>query len=415
MAINLKSRTTPKQSLKIQSIPIHQIKINPQVRQDIDEDFESPEMTQLVDSIETNGLLNPITLRHDTDGSLVLVAGHRRLNACKKLGYTTIYATIPDITEDEASFIQLTENITRKDLRFFDISAQIAKIAKLINPETNKPFTQTQIAKRLGMDQADISRHISLSKADQGILHLCKQGKLTSLRAACALMDLYRVSYPSAQKLIRTDRLTLESINYELRSVKDILVKENEDEDNQQGLLKTERQPAMFLDDPTNVKMADVSPERIKGMLEADPIYQSQAEKDNHKYALQNSQNKEIDTFDHGDIALTVVSLDDLDEDDLPPIPNSDDVEEGDADVETNHGEIYNDNQMNSSFAIPVRYIKVSVTQSSGETVIGELNFDEDSSFNRKSGQTYVQVILDNGDTMMANVNNIKILEIGDR
>lgn len=412
MQINLKSRTTPKQSLKVQAIPIHQIKIKPQVRQDIDEDFESPEMKQLVDSIESNGLLNPITLRRETDGSLVLVAGHRRLNACKKLGYETVFATVPEITEEEASFIQLTENITRKDLRFYDISAQIAKIAKLTNPSTKKHFTQKEIAKRLGMDQADISRHLSLSKADSGILHLCKQGKLTSLRAACALMDLYRVSYPSAQKLIRMDRLTLDAINHEIRSVKDILIKESQNDD--QGLLKSEQQPAMNFDDPSEAKVAAVSPERMKGMLEADPIYQSQAEKDNHKYALQSTQpkNNDIEALDDEEVSLAVVTLDDMDEDDVPTIASIDNVEEADTSTQT---EAFNENQISSNLGFPIRFIKVSVIQANGEKLVGELNFDEDSTFNRKSGQTYVQVILENGSTTMANVNNIKILEIGDR
>ena len=376
MAITIKKESPSKQTLKVLTIPIEQIKILPQVRQDIDEDFDSAEMTQLVDSIETNGLLNPITVRRDQDGTLILVAGHRRLNACKKLGYTEVLATLANFSEEEATFIQLTENITRKDLRFYDISAHIAKIAKLINPQTGKIYTQEEIGKRLGMNQADISRHLSLSNADAGIMHLCKSGKINSLRGACALMELYRVSFPAAQRLIRMDRLSFDMINQELRSVKNIL----------------------------------------KDMLEADPIYNAQAKKDNQKHSMQYAQSKikEGAPLDD-DLALTVVTLDALDEPDVPSDATNEAEEEADGDTDTDGADIFDVETMEQGGGMPGRFIRVSVQQRNGEVAVGELNFDENSTVNRKTGQTFVQIILDSGEEIYANVNNIKILEIGDR
>ena len=413
MAITIKKESPSKQTLKVLTIPIEQIKILPQVRQDIDEDFDSAEMTQLVDSIETNGLLNPITVRRDQDGTLILVAGHRRLNACKKLGYTEVLATLANFSEEEATFIQLTENITRKDLRFYDISAHIAKIAKLINPQTGKIYTQEEIGKRLGMNQADISRHLSLSNADAGIMHLCKSGKINSLRGACALMELYRVSFPAAQRLIRMDRLSFDMINQELRSVKNIL-KDNEGQND--PLLKAEKMPAMFIDEHGATDMKIVSPPNLKAMLEADPIYNAQAKKDNQKHSMQYAQSKikEGAPLDD-DLALTVVTLDALDEPDVPSDATNEAEEETDGDSDTDGADIFDVETMEQGGGMPGRFIRVSVQQRNGEVAVGELNFDENSTVNRKTGQTFVQIILDSGEEIYANVNNIKILEIGDR
>ena len=413
MAIKAKPQSKSKQSLETSLVSINQILVEPQVRKDIDEDLNSPEMELLVDSIETNGLLNPITLRKNQFGSYVLVAGHRRLNACKKLGFQKIPATISDITEDDATFIQLTENIARKDLRFFDISAKILEISKLVNPSNKKHYSQTEIGKRLGLSQGEISRHLTLAKADQGIWALCKEGKLTSLRAACALIELYKVSFPAAQKLVRTDKLSLDAINTELRSVKQIYDKEDVEANGE--FLKPEVQEKMFVDTEEvtdDIKVTSALEDR--GILLADPIYKTQAEKDNHKYSLNEIVDEEDDNFDQSKVAVTMVSIDNLDEKEIPQIPNVDQpIDPTEATPDPIITDVFTDEDI-SSFSTPTRFIKVLVTQPNGEKFTGELDFDEDSSVNPKSGQTFVQIILDDGDTTMVNVNNIKILQIGE-
>lgn len=53
---------------------------------------DNEEMASLVESIYTQGILTPITVRPLDNGEYEIVSGHRRLFACQKLGITAIPA-----------------------------------------------------------------------------------------------------------------------------------------------------------------------------------------------------------------------------------------------------------------------------------------------------------------------------------
>jgi ParB family chromosome partitioning protein len=98
-------------------------------------------LRSLAKSIETHGLLHPILLRNgDT-----LVAGQRRLEACKLLGWTSIPARRVDgMTDEELRAVELEENTERLELLPYEASrqrfAEIRQIeADLKRPATEKP------------------------------------------------------------------------------------------------------------------------------------------------------------------------------------------------------------------------------------------------------------------------------------
>ena len=76
---------------KIYFLPIDQIHPSPfQARRT----FEEQELAGLAQSIRENGLLQPISVRKAAEG-YELVAGERRLRACKLAQMTTIHAGHP--------------------------------------------------------------------------------------------------------------------------------------------------------------------------------------------------------------------------------------------------------------------------------------------------------------------------------
>ncbi|HNW29587.1 MAG TPA: ParB N-terminal domain-containing protein [Spirochaetota bacterium] len=76
------------------------------------------DLTYLMESIGKFGLLNPITV---TD-NLELIAGYRRLQACKALGWKEIECTImPAMSKFDKLLIEADENLTRKDLTIGEI------------------------------------------------------------------------------------------------------------------------------------------------------------------------------------------------------------------------------------------------------------------------------------------------------
>ena len=82
-------------------------------------DFPKEELEQLAESIRQNGLLQPIVVRRDRDG-YVLVAGERRWRACKMAGLRTIPAIVQDYSASEGAVLALIENMQRSDLNFFE-------------------------------------------------------------------------------------------------------------------------------------------------------------------------------------------------------------------------------------------------------------------------------------------------------
>lgn len=110
----------------------------------------------LKESIETKGLLHPIVLRQTPQG-MELVAGERRLEACRQLGWKLIeYKDKGDLTNEEAQLIELEENIKRQDLSWQERGSAIARIHALYSG-VESDWTNAKTAERIGMSPQTVS------------------------------------------------------------------------------------------------------------------------------------------------------------------------------------------------------------------------------------------------------------------
>lgn len=106
-------------------VPISNIKIKKRVRHDLGN------LEDLKDSLRTYGLLNPITLNRKYE----LIAGERRLQAAKQLGWTNINANIIDnLTEVEQLEMELEENNQRKEFTDDELMEGYKRLERLRNP-----------------------------------------------------------------------------------------------------------------------------------------------------------------------------------------------------------------------------------------------------------------------------------------
>ena len=106
-------------------IDIDQIKIKNRVRKDLSD------LDNLKDSLKRYGLLNPITVTADYN----LIAGHRRLEAAKQLGWTTINAIVVPIDDEVTKLeMELEENTQRKDFTDAELLEGYKRLEKLRNP-----------------------------------------------------------------------------------------------------------------------------------------------------------------------------------------------------------------------------------------------------------------------------------------
>ena len=81
--------------MNVKKIPIDKIKKRKRIRKDLGN------LKLLAELIGLRGLLNPITIEEIGDGYYLLLAGERRLEACKLLGWKKIDAHIINQTRAE--------------------------------------------------------------------------------------------------------------------------------------------------------------------------------------------------------------------------------------------------------------------------------------------------------------------------
>ena len=94
----------------------------------------------LAENIKQVGLINPIILRKKSNGKYERVAGFRRIEAVKKLGWDRINSIILDIDEKLALLIMLSENIQREDLNPYD---EVLSLLQLI--AVNLDLTEDEV------------------------------------------------------------------------------------------------------------------------------------------------------------------------------------------------------------------------------------------------------------------------------
>ena len=65
--------------------------------------LDDEKMDELVESIKANGVLTPVLVRPDDEGTYEMISGHRRLHAAKRAGLFRIPAIVKEMTNDEAT------------------------------------------------------------------------------------------------------------------------------------------------------------------------------------------------------------------------------------------------------------------------------------------------------------------------
>ena len=165
---------------KVVLIPEHRIKPNPYQPRRV---FDQEKIEQLAASIAQYGLLQPITVLPLEDGSYQLVAGERRLLACRRLRMQEVPAILTTMDEERSSALALVENIQRCDLNFFEEAAAIQKLMKMGG------YTQQAVAKKLGKNQSTIANKLRLLRLSPDCCRLLTEHDLTE-RHARALLRL---------------------------------------------------------------------------------------------------------------------------------------------------------------------------------------------------------------------------------
>ncbi len=143
----------PKNENKISDIPI--IKIRPN-RAQPRKVFNEGELAALSNSIEENGLLQPLTVRKVSTSEYELIAGERRLRASVMAGMKKVPCIVIKCTDKESAVFALLENLQRCDLSMFEEARGISRLIRRYG------LTQEEAAQKLGKKQSTIANKLRL-------------------------------------------------------------------------------------------------------------------------------------------------------------------------------------------------------------------------------------------------------------
>ena len=170
----------PKTLRQVISLPVGSILPSPhQPRRD----FDLEELDILSKSIAQNGLLSPIIVRRDPAGGgrYFLIAGERRLLACRRLGYEEVPAIVSDAPEANAAVLTLIENLHRQDLNCFEEAEGIYALMK------ESGLSQQKVCAMLAKPQPTVANKLRLLRLDPQVRQFLIDHRMGERIARCLL------------------------------------------------------------------------------------------------------------------------------------------------------------------------------------------------------------------------------------
>ncbi len=165
---------------EVRTIPIKNIFPNPNQPR---KDFDKAALQDLSISIMEYGLMQPISVRQISPFDYELIAGERRLTACKNLGMTYIPAIVMRASETDSAILALIENIQRENLNYIEEAEAFCSLI------SEHGLTQEELADKLGKGQSTIANKIRILRLSSKVREILTNNNLTE-RHARALLRL---------------------------------------------------------------------------------------------------------------------------------------------------------------------------------------------------------------------------------
>jgi ParB family chromosome partitioning protein len=144
-------------------------------------EFAPESLQELADSIKEKGILSPILVEEQAEGSYIIIAGERRWRAAELAGLREIPVIIRSYSEQEKLEIALIENIQRDDLTPIEEARAYKELME------SASLGQEELAGRLGKNRSTIANALRLLKLPSEMQDALNRKELTSGHARAIL------------------------------------------------------------------------------------------------------------------------------------------------------------------------------------------------------------------------------------
>lgn len=159
-------------------VPIDLISPNPDQPRT---NFKHEELEELAQSIQKDGLLQPILVRVTTEGTYQIIAGERRWQASKLAGLEKVPIRIKDADDDKALELALIENIQRSDLNPIEEAYGYRRMMERLN------MTQAEVAQAMSKGRSTVANALRLLELPEEAQQLLFEEKITAGHARAIL------------------------------------------------------------------------------------------------------------------------------------------------------------------------------------------------------------------------------------
>ena len=158
--------------------------------------FDQEKLRELSESIEKNGLIQPIIIRKGKK-NFELVAGERRLKACKLIGLKKISAIISNFDDRKAFESGLIENLQREDLTCIEEAEGYNRLMNEFN------YTQEELASIVSKSRSHVANLLRLTSLAKEVKKLILDGKLSLGHARCLVGYVHAIDL--AKRIVKED------------------------------------------------------------------------------------------------------------------------------------------------------------------------------------------------------------------
>jgi ParB family chromosome partitioning protein len=143
--------------------------------------FDAESISELAESLRTQGLVQPVVVRPLAGGTWELIAGERRWRAARAAGLATIPALVRETDDRDSLLLALVENVAREDLS----PVEEARAYSVLMDEFM--LSLGDVAERVGRSKPTVSNRMRLLELPEDVIGLLERGLISEGHARAIL------------------------------------------------------------------------------------------------------------------------------------------------------------------------------------------------------------------------------------
>jgi ParB family transcriptional regulator, chromosome partitioning protein len=160
------------------SAPIAQVRSNPNQPR---KEFDDQALLELAQSIEREGIIEPLVVRRTAPTEYQIIAGERRWRAATMAGLTEVPVIVREADDQKVLELAIVENIQREDLNPIELAVAFERMAAELS------LSHEEIGQKTGKDRATVTNSIRLLQLPVPLQQLVSTRKLTPGHARALL------------------------------------------------------------------------------------------------------------------------------------------------------------------------------------------------------------------------------------